>query len=225
MDAVTDSAIMARFRQKPLFTLEEAREAILDSDSENEFDRMELTSDEEYSDIEEDPRHEELRRLYEEDDFDDPVPVEMEPETDTAPSATATGLERGPAGTGDREVSVTAAGSCSAKRRRVAVSAAAADRSWDDDPKEQPQDFEFTGTPGVSTESGLTDQSTPLDCYLKFVSHETFNDVAEETNRYAASYLEQHPPSPSSPSRKWTRTSGGLYDIFLMICHPCYCYC
>ena len=43
---------MARFRQKAFFTLEEAREVVLDPDSENEFDNLELSSDEDYSDVE-----------------------------------------------------------------------------------------------------------------------------------------------------------------------------
>ena len=131
--------------------------------------------------------------------------------TDTTPTNTATGLD----GVGDCEVSVSAPGSSKAKRRRVAVPAAAA-AAWIDDPKQEPHLLDFTGTPGVNPLCGLTDQSTPLDCYLKFVAPETFNDVAVETNRYASSYLAEHPPSPSSPSQKWTRTTGGLYDLLFM---------
>ena len=181
-------------------------------------------------------RQEELRRHYEEDDFEDVDEIgndttvassatststsssstdpeaESDVHTDTTPTntmPTATGLD----GDGDREVSVTAPGSSKAKRWRVAVPAAAA---WNDDPKQEPHLLEFTGTPGVNPLCGLTDQSTPLDCYLKFVSPETFNDVAVETNRYASSYLAEHPPSPSFPSQKWTRTTGGLYDLLFM---------
>ena len=78
---ISFSNIMARFRQKAFFTLEEAREAVLDPDSDNDFDNLlDLSSDEEYSDVElehveddearraeraaERLRQEELRRLY-----------------------------------------------------------------------------------------------------------------------------------------------------------------
>ena len=238
---------MARFRQKAFFTLEEAREAVLDPDSDNDFDNLlDLSSDEEYSDVElehveddetrraeraaERLRQEELRRLYEEDDFEDeivnepvatsstsssttdPAPDVQEAESDDVlPTPTATGLD----GDGDGEVSVTVRGSSKGKRRRVAVPAAAA-AAWNDDPKQDPQLLDFTGTPGVNPLCGLTDKSTPLDCYMKFVSAETFDDVAVESNRYASAYLAEHPPSPSSPSQKWTRTTGGLYDLLFM---------
>ena len=131
------------------------------------------------------------------------------PDSDTTPLPNP-----GPAeldGEEEREVSVAAPGSSRAKRRRVNVPAAAG-RAWRDDPNEEPQLFDFTGTPGVNPVSGLTNESKPLDCYLKFVSKETFENIAVETNRYASSYLAQNPPSPSSPSQKWTRTTAGLYD-------------
>ncbi|XP_041461298.1 piggyBac transposable element-derived protein 4-like [Lytechinus variegatus] len=78
--------------------------------------------------------------------------------------------------------------------------------------------FDFTGSPGVNPESGLNEHSSPLDCYFKFVSPETFEDIAEESNKYARSVLAANPPSPSSPARKWTPTSGGELMVFWALC-------
>lgn len=57
--------------------------------------------------------------------------------------------------------------------------------------------------------SGLDENSTPLDCYMKFVSADTFDRIAEETNSYAKDVLDANPPSPSSPAQKWSSTTRG----------------
>ncbi|XP_041464551.1 piggyBac transposable element-derived protein 4-like [Lytechinus variegatus] len=185
---------MAQPRRNPVFNLEEAREAILDSDSDNEFDKMsvDLGSDEEYSNIK---------------DLDD---------------VNATDLPGPPGGDSEDDAPLGldelppdfVPGASGNKRRRIAPTG----RSWDDDPAQDPHLFDFTGMPGLNPNLGLSETSTPLDCYLKFVSNETFEKASEETNRYASCVLRENPPSPSSPAKKWCSTTAGELMIFWALC-------
>lgn len=215
---------MSRHRRKPLFSVEDAREAILDSDSENEHDKMDLSSEEEYSsDVENDE--------YETTTFDDFFELEGTAESTnrntpvnpaSARSDTLDPDRTDPGATGDQATAEPMAtdsvpGGSGNKRRRVA---AAVGRTWEDNPSDKPQHFEFTGTPGISPDTGLSPNSTPLDCYLKYVSKEMFEEIAVETNRYASSVLRESPPSPSSPAKNWTRTSAGLYRLRLLFLYP-----
>ncbi|XP_071479178.1 piggyBac transposable element-derived protein 4-like [Diadema antillarum] len=196
---------------RALFSVEDAREAVLDSDSDNEFDRISvnLSSDEDYSDVESIRDRQQyfdtdmaLDEIYEEEDAIPDSAADGE-------SADATGAATGaqPAAPG------SVPGANRAKRRRVEV-----EYSWTDNPADRAQDFPFTGTPGVNPALGLSESSTPLDCYLKFISNETFERVAEESNRYAESCLKENPPSPTSPAKKWSKTSAGELIIFWALC-------
>lgn len=215
---------MSRHGTKSLFSVEDAREAILDSDSENEFDKMDLSSEEEYSsDVE--------NEQYETTTFDDFFESENTAEStngnthvnpasarnDTLdPDRTDRGV-RGDQHAAEPIATASVPGDSGNKRRRVAA-AEPVGRTWEDNPSDGPQHFEFTGTPGISPDTGLSPTSTPLDCYLKFVSKETFEEVAVETNKYASSVLRESPPSPSSPAKNWTRTSAGMYSLRLVFC-------
>ena len=211
---------MPSSRRKAVFSLEDAREAVMNSDSENEFDNMsiDLDSEEDYSDVDDEGNHHVQPSEF--DEFSDPEYDAPSSPNGPADLGSGVGGDGGEA-TGEETAADQPAsaadqahvrGATGNKRRRVVAPTPA--RSWGDDPSMDPDDFMFTGEPGVNPDTGLSATSTPLDCYLQFVSKETFEGVAAESNRYTGSYLRENPPSPSSPANKWTRTSAGVYFIY-----------
>lgn len=76
-----------------------------------------------------------------------------------------------------------------------------------------PNTFTFTGRSGVNIN---TEDHDYLDYFESIFTRVIFEGITEETNRYAAQYLEMHPNLPDhSRLKKWTPTTDGEIKAFL----------
>ncbi|PIK35195.1 putative piggyBac transposable element-derived protein 4-like [Apostichopus japonicus] len=79
-----------------------------------------------------------------------------------------------------------------------------------------PKLFDFTGNPGVNTDTGLGENSTPLECFKQFISDETFDSVVTETNPFAEQAIKDSKETEKEHSRrkKWGNILRGELKIF-----------
>ena len=70
-------------------------------------------------------------------------------------------------------------------------------------------DLEFTATPGLTDMVDLPDNPQPIDYFSLFFKQNDFKTIANETNRYANSFIERNTATlkPCSRFKKWIEES------------------
>ena len=78
-----------------------------------------------------------------------------------------------------------------------------------------PQDFVYTGNTGISSDSGLTPTSSPMDIVSKFITPDILELMTSETNRYADQFISSNVIKKHSKSQRWTATDTTELKKFL----------
>ena len=80
-----------------------------------------------------------------------------------------------------------------------------------------PTRLPFTGVPGITERAGLPDNPNVIDYFNVFVKEEDYESISQETNRYAAEYIEQKGETlrPNSRFHAWKATTAQEIKVFL----------